>query len=90
LRAVARNLDSTWIQVEDPEMGYIGWVFADLIAPSDAGVSFDTLFISDGTDAYWKPMQAFVFQSGDTESACGNSMTDGMLIQTADGLSRIT
>jgi hypothetical protein len=89
LMAVARNLDGTWIQVEEPTFGYVGWVFADLIAVADAGQSLDNLLISDGDDAYWKPMQAFMFQSGDSAS-CNNSLTDGMLIQTSDGLSRIS
>lgn len=89
LLAIARSVDGAWILVEDVLMGYQGWVFSDLIAPSDEAQSFDALFISEDSYGYWRPMQAFMFQSGDNAS-CGDTITDGMLIQTENGLSRIT
>ncbi|MCL4253254.1 MAG: hypothetical protein KJ043_05690, partial [Anaerolineae bacterium] len=89
LLALARSTDGAWILVEDMLMGYQGWVFSDLIAPSDEAQSFDVLLISEDSYRYWRPMQAFVFQSGNSDS-CGDTVTNGMLIQTENGLSRIT
>jgi len=89
LLAVARTVDGAWIQVEDPDMGYLAWVFSELVSVSDTSQSLNDLLITDGTDEYWRPMQAFMFESGQAVS-CDNSPTDGMLIQSADGMSRIT
>lgn len=89
LLAVARSVDGTWIQVEDPETGYQGWVYTDLVDVVDEGDSLAGLLIADASRPYWRPMQAFVFESGQT-ATCDNTLTDGMLIQTADGLTRIT
>jgi hypothetical protein len=83
--ALERLADSTWLRVE-LEDGVTGWVFGELLSPLET----DALNIADAWTPYYRPMQAFYFRSGSEDSACPQEQTDGMLIQTPEGVGEIT
>jgi hypothetical protein len=88
LQAVGRLADSSWIRVQIPD-GAVGWVSASLISPAIETDQFADLEIQDSADPYFGPMQAFYFSNG-TTSTCSNLITDGLLIQTPEGVARVT
>lgn len=87
--AIARLEDNSWVRVrEDDEFGRVGWVDASLIDPAMAE-AIATLPIHTADTPYWGPMQALYFRSGSSPS-CGNMVTDGMLIQTPEGVAQLS
>jgi len=87
VEAVARLEDSSWVRVREAELGRVGWVSADLLDLSTADIS--VLTVEDGEQPYYNGMQAFSLQTG-ASGTCGNSINDGLLIQTPQGVARVT
>lgn len=87
VEAVSRLEDNSWVRIREGDLGRVGWVAANLLNFDDTDIS--TLSVEDGSQPYFNGMQALTFQTG-TESACGGSLTDGMLIQTPQGLAEVT
>jgi hypothetical protein len=88
LRAIGRLEDNSWLRVENAE-GKVGWVVTDLIQLSDSTATFDTLLTELPFAPYYGAMQAFYFESS-AESACGSTVSDGLVIQTPNGLARVS
>lgn len=84
-----RNADSTWLRIQIPDSGSLGWVSASLLR-ADGDVS--TLGVVEGMEAVtpFTPMQAFYFRTGITGTTCADAPADGILIQTPEGAGQIT
>ncbi len=90
LQAIARLEDSSWVRVrsQSPDATHIGWVAADLL-DRDASGDLAALEVQSADAPYFGAMQALYYESG-TDPACDNVISDGMLIQTPEGLARMT
>ena len=90
LQAIARLEDSSWVRVrsQSPEAAHVGWVAADLL-DRDASGDLTALEVQSADAPYFGAMQALYYESG-TDPACDNVISDGMLIQTPEGLARMT
>jgi hypothetical protein len=84
--ALERLEDQSWLRVELPDSGDTGWVSASLL--STAG-DISTLNIGQSRQPFYRPMQAFYFQSGMDQSVCANVPTNGLLIQTPEGVGEV-
>lgn len=87
VEARARTEDSTWVLVELPESGRLGWVFLEVLTTEDA---LEDLVVADGTSTFYGPMQAFSMESGKNDAPCPESPESGLLIQTPEGVAEIT
>ncbi len=87
VRALERLQSGAWLRVEIPDSGVIGWLDASLVTSED---DLDTLAVSAPWVPRYRPMQAFYFQSGETDDACGEAPTSGLLIQTPEGVGQVT
>lgn len=87
VRALERLENGAWLRVEIPSSGVIGWLDASLVTSED---DVDTLTVSAPWVPRYRPMQAFYFQSGATDAACGEAPTSGLLIQTPEGVGQVT
>ena len=81
-----RIADNSWVRVMNPNTNIMGWVSSDLLKDLD----FGELEIVDARDPYFAPMQAFYFQSGTDAVNCNSVPRDGIIIQTPEGLRRVT
>ncbi len=93
--ANGRLPDSSWLRVELPENGGIGWinsgwVYAPLLEPVNTGDDLAILAEVDPFSTYYGPMQAFYFTSGTTDAPCEEAPNSGLLIQTPEGVAEIT
>jgi hypothetical protein len=86
VRALERLENSTWLRVEIPSSGVIGWLDSSLVTSDD---DMETLAVSAPWVPRYRPMQAFYFQSGATDAACGEAPTSGLLIQTPEGVGHV-
>ena len=87
VEAVGRLQDSqVWVQIRVPDTGDNGWVFRNLL--NIHASAFGTLEVKDGTEPLFGSMQAFTFESG--TSSCENAVVDGMIIQTPEGMARVS
>ena len=88
LTANGRNADSTWLRIQIPDSDSLGWVFANLVTPAS---DVSALSVVNSTDAEvpFKPMQAFYFKTGITQTSCAEAPQDGILIQTPQGAGQI-
>lgn len=77
--------DQSWLRVE-LEDETTGWVLADLLSPS----AQNNLNVGQRNQPYYRPMQAFYYRSGSENTDCPQSQTNGMLIQTPEGVGEIT
>ncbi len=86
--ANGRNQDGTWLRIQIPDGDALGWVSASLLTTAD---DINTLSVVDSTDAptSYKPMQAFYFSTGITQTSCAEAPADGILIQTPQGVGQI-
>jgi len=84
--ANGRLADSSWVRVHAPN-GQNGWVFAALLDGQDA---LDTLAVVEPGSVYYGPMQAFYFKSGMQDAICPEAPNSGILIQTPEGVGKIT
>lgn len=86
--AIGRLADNSWLQVHDTENNTSGWISAELLAYN----TLDEIPIIEATQPYFGPMQAFYFRSnglGDG-SNCSSVPVDGLMIQTPEGVGRVT
>jgi hypothetical protein len=87
VHAVGRLADSSWIRIKEDQYGRVGWVAAELLQRD--GVDLESLTVDEANTPYFGSMQAFYFESG-SSGACGNMISDGLLIQTPEGVARLT
>lgn len=78
--------DNSWVRVTNPDTNIIGWILASLLTDID----FESLDIVASNEPYFAPMQAFYFRSGTESSGCASVPRDGILVQTPEGLRRVT
>jgi hypothetical protein len=88
LTANGRNADSTWLRIQIPDSNSLGWVFATLVTPA-SDVSALSVVNSTEAEIPFKPMQAFYFKTGITQTSCAEAPQDGILIQTPEGVGQI-
>ena len=86
LLATGRNGDSSWLRVKVAD-GRAGWVYAPLVSSTD---DLETLSVVEPASIYYSPMQAFYFQSGVDDAACPEAPNSGVLIQTPEGVGKVT
>lgn len=86
LQAIGKIADNSWIQVVNPATNYMGWISAPLLNDVD----FSSLEVVNPYIPYFGPMQAFYYSSGTSRYDCTSIPGDGMLIQTPEGLRRVT
>ncbi len=86
LLATGRNSDTSWLRVK-LEDGRGGWVFAPLVTSTD---DLEALAVVEPSSVYYSPMQAFYFQSGVDDAACPEAPNSGLLIQTPEGVGKVT
>jgi hypothetical protein len=53
-------------------------------------VAFGSVALEADSSGLYQPMQAFTFSSDDTASSCADVTEDGLLIQTPEGVGRVT
>lgn len=85
--ATGRLEDSSWLRVQMPDSGVTGWVFSPLLA-SDEPV--ESLAVVGPSEPYYGPMQAFMFESGRDDALCPEAPNSGLLIQTPEGVGKVT
>ena len=85
--AIGRLEDASWLRVETSEGDVTGWLSTVLIA-TDEDIS--QLLVETSRAPLLGPMQAFYFQSGESAVDCEGIPPDGLLIQTPNGLARVT
>lgn len=88
LNAVGRTEDGSWIQIHDTASNTSGWIHSDLLT----GDNIETLQVIESTQPYYGPMQAFYFrgESASGQVGCNAIPSDGLLIQTPEGVGRVT
>lgn len=89
LAAVGRTEDMNWLRVQHRSSGNTGWLATELIRLVDPSYDLATLPVQGSETPYYGPMQAFYFSNG-TSGNCANVATDGMLIQTPEGMARVS
>lgn len=85
--ATGRLDDGSWIRVRQPRTGVTGWVFGELLTGEDDIADLDVV---DSAARYFGPMQAFTFQSGSNDALCPEAPNSGILIQTPEGVAKVT
>ena len=83
--AIGRLEDHAWVRVELPQGG-VGWLFASLV---DIDGDANDLIVEEPGAPYYGPMQAFYYTSG-ANASCAAVPADGLLIQTPEGVVRVT
>jgi hypothetical protein len=86
LTATGRLADASWLRVLLPEDGASGWLFADLITSEH---DLATLAVVPAGQPYYRPFQAFYFQSAVDDTLCPEAAESGLLIQTPAGVGRV-
>jgi len=88
INAVGKNADSTWIQVHDEVENVSGWIHSDLLTVEN----LDAVPQVESTRPYFGPMQAFYFRGRNSDGAfdCASIPSDGLYIQTPEGVGRVT
>jgi len=87
VEARGRLADDSWLRVLLPDTGRVGWVYAPVLALEG---DIETLQVMEAWSPYYGPMQAFYFRSGVDDSVCRESPQSGLLIQTPEGVGKIT
>jgi hypothetical protein len=87
VQALERLEDTSWVRIQTPDMGIIGWVDASLLASEG---DLTTLSVTERWTPRYRPMQAFYFESGENSPGCPAAPTSGLLIQTPEGVGRVT
>lgn len=88
--ALGRLDNSLWLHVENQLSGRVGWIAANDVQVVNASSSVGALPIQSADDAYYGAMQAFYFSNGTSDIGCDNLASDGLLIQTPEGVSRVS
>ncbi len=87
VRALERLEDDSWVRIEIPTSGVIGWVDASLVTSED---DLTALSVTERWTPRYRPMQAFYFESGENNPGCPEAPTSGLLIQTPQGVGQVT
>lgn len=87
VQAIGRLEDNTWIRIKEDEYGRVGWIYGELLQLDR--VDIDSLAVDNFDTPYYGAMQAFYFESGSSPS-CGNMISDGLLVQTPEGVARLS
>jgi hypothetical protein len=90
LQAVGRLEDSSWLHVENQATGRVGWIAENSVQPVNAASSIGILPVQTADDTYYGAMQAFYFSNGTSDIGCNNLASDGLLIQTPEGVARVS
>ncbi|MGB7339107.1 MAG: hypothetical protein WBC91_09470 [Phototrophicaceae bacterium] len=90
LTGLARLEDSSWLRIEDPTTRIVGWIENGGIISENQALSTGILPIQAADAPYFGAMQAFYFESGNTDIGCDTVESDGLLIQTPEGEARIS
>lgn len=85
--ANGRSADSAWLRITLPDTGTNGWAFADLLAV-DGDLS--ELKAVTAAEPVYGPMQAFTLQTGIDDAPCVEAPQSGLIIQTPEGMGKIT
>lgn len=86
LTANGQSADGEWLRVALPTDGY-GWVAAEAVT---AAGDLATLVIAEPGTPVFGPMQAFYFRSGIGDAPCAEAPDSGLMIQTPEGVGRVT
>jgi hypothetical protein len=89
LAAVGRTEDMNWLQVQNRTSRNTGWMATELVRVVDPSYDLAALPLQGMDTPYYGPMQAFYFSNGSSGN-CANVATDGMLIQTPEGMARVS
>ena len=88
VQAIGRLADNSWIRVILPQTGRAGWLFRPLVAGEDAEI--ERLIVEEAWTPHYGPMQAFFLENGSAQGpSCASAPTDGLLIQTPEGVAEI-
>jgi hypothetical protein len=88
LTATGRDVSGEWIQVRlDGEQG--GWVFRELLS-IDGDVDALSILQGGRYTPQYGPMQAFILNTGISDSPCSSAPSSGILIQTPEGVGEIS
>jgi len=79
---VERLVDSSWLRVKLPDSEQTGWVRSNFVS-SEGDIR--TLNIVDDSQPQYRPMQAFIFKSGNETQNCAEVPQNGLIIQTPEG-----
>jgi hypothetical protein len=82
--ATGRTADKQWIRVRYD--GSTGWISSQLLS----GGHLEDLIIVDPDAQQYGPMQAFYFTSGIGQATCKEVPSNGMLVQTPEGVGEIS
>lgn len=86
ITANGRLADNSWLRVSVPQTGENGWINIRSVEPNPA---LNALAVVEETSTYYRPMQAFYFQSGNNDSPCPEAPNSGLLIQTPEGAGKL-
>jgi hypothetical protein len=89
LRALGRLEDGSWLRVQKQPGGTVGWINAEVLEVDNIS-QLNTLAVEGSSDPYYGPMQAIYFQSGEPDASDCGIPTNGLLIQTPEGVARVT
>ena len=87
LQATGRLSDGSWLRTKWPQTGGDGWVYAGLITSTG---DLDSLPAIEAGTPYYGPLQAFYFQSASDDAQCSEAANSGMIIQTPEGVGKVT
>lgn len=90
LIGLERLEDTSWLRVENPATGIVGWVERAGVNAVNTAQSVGLLRVQDATSPYFGAMQAFYFENGSSDLGCDNVESDGIIIQTPEGQARIS
>lgn len=89
LEADAQNAAGTWLRLR-LEGDAVGWVRADLVSVQGDSSALTVAEDNDGSSPSYAPMQSFYFRSGISDAGCAEAPDSGLLIQTPEGVGRVT
>lgn len=90
LIGLERLEDTSWLRVENPDTGIVGWIERAGVNVVNTAQSVGLLRVQDATSPYFGAMQAFYFENGDSDLGCDNVESDGIIIQTPEGRARVS
>lgn len=85
--AVERLADNSWLRIKLADEGLTGWVYGELLDPEAEITSLNSA--EPRSSYYEQPMQAFIFETGADEQSFSELPSNGLLIQTPEGLGEV-